>query len=224
MVAIGAGVLVGAGVVGWMYVNRDNGSEAAAEKPGQVAMNNSGNGSSESSGDSLRVTTNGDQGLVQGQSIEGGGGGAGAGAGSGSASGSGSSGLGSGGSGSNQLPTPSQFSVYDQYKNNPTALYIDVKPGDGKAVEKGSVVTMQYRGWLTNGKEFDESYSTGKPFTFTEGAGTVIEGMAEAMYGMKADGQRRLIIPPTVGYGAAGKDPIPPDSVMVFDVELVSVQ
>ena len=89
---------------------------------------------------------------------------------------------------------------------------------------QGSAVTINYRGWLTNGKEFDESYSVGKPFTFTEGAGTVIEGMAQAIFGMKAGGTRRLIIPPTVGYGAAGHNPIPPDAVMVFDVELVSVQ
>jgi len=91
-------------------------------------------------------------------------------------------------------------------------------------VAQGSAVTINYRGWLTNGKEFDESYSVGKPFTFTEGAGTVIEGMAQAIFGMKAGGMRRLIIPPTVGYGAAGHDLVPPDAVMVFDVELVSVQ
>lgn len=122
-----------------------------------------------------------------------------------------------------QLPTPSQFHIYDQYKNNPTALYVDVQPGNGTVVGKGSVVTMQYRGWLTNGEEFGETYDKGQPMTFTEGAGTVIPGMEEAIFGMKAGGTRRLIIPPAVGYGAQGKGPIPPDSVLVLDVQLESV-
>jgi peptidylprolyl isomerase len=186
----------------------------------------SGTGKQDSGG--LKVTDNGGQGYGQvlGQS-------AGASGNSATSGGYGSSGGGGGssagadggsGSGSNQLPTPSQFHVYDQYKNNATALYVDTKPGTGKVVDKGSVVTMDYRGWLTDGKEFDETYSRGKQFTFTEGAGTVIDGFAQAMWGMKVGGQRRLIIPPTVGYGAAGKDQVPPDAVLVFDVELVSVQ
>lgn len=211
-VAVGLGVVLGGGSVAWLYTHRDDGSEAAAQSP--ASSSGPVLGDSAGSGDSLSVTTNGTQGLSGGQSLSGGDTGS---------SGSVTAGDGSG-NGSDQLPSPSQFKVYDQYKNNPTALYIDVKPGTGKAVAEGSVVTINYRGWLTNGKEFDESYSGGKPFTFTEGAGTVIEGMAQAIFGMKAGGTRRLIIPPTVGYGAAGHDPIPPDAVMVFDVELVSVQ
>lgn len=222
-VAVGTGVMIGSAAVGWLYLHRDTG-EAAAAKRGTRTLEDETLNSASSSGpsDALTVTTNGTQGLAQGQSI-----GGGSGAGGPGGTGSSESGIGSdraSGGGTDQLPTPSQFHVYDQYKNSPTALYIDVKPGDGKAVAKGSVVTIQYRGWLTDGKEFDESYAGGKPYTFTEGAGTVIEGMAQALFGMKVGGQRRLIIPPAVGYGAAGHDPIPPDAVMVFDVELVSVQ
>jgi FKBP-type peptidyl-prolyl cis-trans isomerase FkpA len=99
-----------------------------------------------------------------------------------------------------------------------------VKPGDGKAVAAGNSVTINYRGWLTDGREFDETYKTGKAFTFQEGGTGVIEGLSQAIFGMKEGGQRRLIIPPTVGYGAAGKDPIPPDAMMIFDVELVSAK
>jgi peptidylprolyl isomerase len=231
---VGSGLVIGLGVSGWMYAHRpDNSADTSQEKhvsPSGVSndpMVLNGNGNSNSGGESggLKVTDNGGQGFGQvlGQgtgSQTGTGGGSGV-SGSDSSASSGSSGS---GSGTDQLPTPSQFHVYDQYKNNATALYIDTKPGTGKAVDKGSVVTMDYRGWLTDGKEFDETYARGKQFTFTEGAGTVIDGFAQAMWGMKAGGQRRLIIPPTVGYGVAGKDPVPPDAVLVFDVELVSVQ
>jgi hypothetical protein len=234
LITVGAGLVLGFGTAGWMHAHRtDVGTRSSPAdqrtKSGlsssPLVLNGSGTNTN-SMGDSaeLRVTSEGGQGL--GQVLGGSGSGAESGtpasgnAGSSSSSGSG----GAGGSGADQLPTPSQFHVYDQYKNNATALYIDTKPGTGKAVEKGSVVTMDYRGWLTDGKEFDETYARGKQFTFTEGAGTVIDGFAQAMWGMKAGGQRRLIIPPTVGYGAAGKDPVPPDAVLVFDVELVSVQ
>jgi peptidylprolyl isomerase len=202
-----------------MYLRRPQPAPVAV-KPGPVNLNSdsmlaSGSGSSGDVTPGLSVTSGGNQGSVQGESVGGGSSGTGQGQ---------NSSDGSGGGNGDQLPTPSQFGVYDQYKNNATALYIDTKPGTGKAVAKGSVVTMQYRGWLTNGKEFDETYARGKAFTFTEGSGTVIDGVAEAIFGMKVGGSRRLIIPPTVGYGAAGKDPIPPDAVMIFDVDLVSVQ
>ena len=220
---MGAGILVGASAVAVMYVRgHQDPAPVAAVKPGTVGLNQGSvlSGNTGSNGDvtpGLSVTSDGSQGSLQGQ------GGPGSTAGSGS-SGGGSPASGSGGGSSNQLPTPSQFHVYDQYKNNPTALYIDVQPGTGKAVAKGSVVTVQYRGWLTDGREFDETYAKGKAYTFTEGEGNVVDGFAQAIFGMKAGGQRRLIIPPTVGYGAAGKDPIPPDAMMIFDVQLESVQ
>jgi hypothetical protein len=214
--------VVGLSAVGVMYVRqRQESTPPVAVRPGVVGLNsgsvlsrNTANGGEASPG--LSVTSDGNQGSLQGQQPGGS-----------SGSGSKSSGNASGGkanSSSDQLPTPSQFHSYDQYKNNPTAMYIDVQPGTGKAIAKGSVVTMQYRGWLTSGLEFDETYARGRAFTFTEGAGTVVDGVAEAMFGMKEGGRRRLIIPPAVGYGAAGKDPVPPDAMMVFDVELVSVQ
>jgi FKBP-type peptidyl-prolyl cis-trans isomerase FkpA len=220
---VGAGLVVGLSVVAVMYVRKQQDPPPpVAVKPGTVGLDsgsvlstNAGNNGDVSPG--LSVTSDGNQGSLQGEQA----------AGSGTSAGAGqSAGKGAGGSGgsSEQLPTPSEFQTYDQYKNNPTALYIDVQPGTGKAVAKGSVVTMQYRGWLTNGQEFDETYARGKAFTFTEGAGTVVDGVAEAMFGMKEGGRRRLIIPPAVGHGAAGKNPIPPDAMMIFDVELVSAQ
>ena len=213
LVTVSAGALVGLSVVGWLYWHKP--VSVAEEKPGTVSWPKDPvvGGGGRSSGD-LSVTTQGDQGTALGQQIGGSQGSSGSAGGADASSGSGGDGL----------PTPSQFGMYEKYKNNPTALYIDVQPGDGKAVDKGSVVTMQYRGWLTNGKEFDESYARGNAYTFTEGDSNVISGVSEAMFGMKAGGRRRLIIPPTVGYGAAGHDPVPPDAVMVFDVELVSVK
>lgn len=201
-----------------LVVGHNQNNAPVAVKPGNVSLNDSvsADGTSGQVTPGLSVTSNGDQGQVAGDSTNAGSGGSGDGSGGGTNSPAQSDG--------NGLPTPSQFHVYDQYKNNPTALFIDVKPGTGKAVAQGSVVTMQYRGWLTDGKEFDETYSRGKPFTFTEGSGTVIDGIAQAMFGMKEGGTRRLIVPPTVGYGAAGKDPIPPDAMLIFDVELISVQ
>ena len=219
-ITVGAGIVVGLSAVSVMYLRRSQ-PVPVAVKPGDVSLSDNPltGKSGASNGDvtpCLSVSSGGNQGSVQGESVGGGAGG--------SESTNGGTAGASGGSSGDQLPTPSQFHVYDQYKNNATALYIDAKPGTGKAVAKGSVVTMQYRGWLTDGREFDETYSKGKAFSFTEGGGTVVDGVAEAMFGMKAGGERRLIVPPTVGYGAAGKDPIPPDAMMIFDVELVSVQ
>jgi len=212
----GGGVLVGGILV--VTVFHKPAPAPVAVKPGSVAFSDTLNGAGSGGAQvtpGLTVTSSGDQGMVAGDSTTGGS--------DGSSSGSLDPGSSSAQSDGNGLPTPSQFHVYDQYKNNPTAMYIDVHPGDGKAVAQGSEVTIQYRGWLTDGKEFDETYSRGKPFAFTEGAGAVINGLAQAIFGMKQGGTRRLIIPPAVGYGSAGKDPIPADAVMIFDVELVSV-
>jgi hypothetical protein len=233
LITVGVGMVVGLGTAGWMYAHReeDDGvvstSARSAAKSnlsnGPLVLNGGGSNPGSSNDSGLKVTNDGGQGL--GQVLGGSNSGKLGNSSNGESGGSGTAGSGgSNGAGTDQLPTPSQFHVYDQYKNSATALYIDTKPGTGSAVGKGSVITMDYRGWLTDGKEFDETYARGKQFTFTEGAGTVIDGFAQAMWGMKSGGQRRLIIPPTVGYGAAGKDPVPPDAVLVFDVELVSVQ
>jgi peptidylprolyl isomerase len=119
---------------------------------------------------------------------------------------------------------PNDFSQYEKYKNESAALYQDFQPGTGPAAVAGKTLMVNYRGWLTNGQEFDESYKSGKPFTFVLGAGSVIPGWEQSITGMKVGGKRRLVIPPVVGYGQKGMGPIPPDAVLVFDVELVAVQ
>ena len=100
----------------------------------------------------------------------------------------------------------------------------DVQPGTGATAEVGDTVTVEYVGALTDGTIFDASQNHGQPFTFTLGAGGVIQGWEQGIVGMKEGGQRVLIIPPQLGYGAAGNGPIPPNATLLFQVQLVSVQ
>ncbi|MCE9566984.1 MAG: FKBP-type peptidyl-prolyl cis-trans isomerase [Planctomycetes bacterium] len=95
----------------------------------------------------------------------------------------------------------------------------DVKEGTGEAVKAGGTVTVFYTGWLTNGKEFDSNVG-GKPISFPLGG--VIKGWGLGIPGMKPGGVRRLKIPAELGYGKEGAgDDIPPNSVLVFEVQLV---
>lgn len=102
--------------------------------------------------------------------------------------------------------------------------YIDVVAGSGNEARAGQNVAVHYTGWLTNGQKFDSSRDRGQPFTFRLGAGNVIQGWDQGVVGMRVGGQRRLIIPPQMGYGARGAGGvIPPNATLVFDVELLRV-
>ncbi|MCB0393061.1 MAG: FKBP-type peptidyl-prolyl cis-trans isomerase [Bdellovibrionales bacterium] len=97
-------------------------------------------------------------------------------------------------------------------------------PGDGSEIRDGQIAVVHYRGRLTNGQEFDSSYSRGKPFQFRLGTGQVIKGWDIGVSGMKVGGKRTLTIPSDLGYGSRGAGGvIPPGATLIFDVELVDI-
>lgn len=105
----------------------------------------------------------------------------------------------------------------------------DLRVGTGGEAVSGGSVTVHYTGWLYNpdrpdqkGAQFDSSAGS-TPFTFTLGAGEVIGGWDQGLVGMRAGGLRRLVIPPSLGYGSSRNGPIPPNATLLFEVELVSV-
>jgi FKBP-type peptidyl-prolyl cis-trans isomerase len=101
----------------------------------------------------------------------------------------------------------------------------DLTPGTGAEAAKGDTVDVHYTGWLTDGKKFDSSKDRGRPFSFTLGAGQVIQGWDEGVKGMKVGGVRKLTIPPEMGYGSRGAaGVIPPNAELVFEVELLKVK
>jgi FKBP-type peptidyl-prolyl cis-trans isomerase len=109
----------------------------------------------------------------------------------------------------------------------PTKLVTkDLVQGTGATASQGKTVTVNYVGELyKNGKEFDSSWSRNQPFTTALSPGSVISGWVQGLDGMKVGGRRELIIPPSLGYGKAGSPPtIPPNSTLVFVVDLLSVQ
>lgn len=100
----------------------------------------------------------------------------------------------------------------------------DETVGTGAVATDGKQVTVQYTGTLTNGTVFDSSYSRNQPFPFTLGAGQVIKGWDEGVVGMKVGGKRKLVIPPSLGYGNQAVGSIPANSTLIFEVQLISVQ
>lgn len=104
------------------------------------------------------------------------------------------------------------------------AYYRDLVPGTGTVAAAGRTLTVRYTGWLSNGTEFDSNLTKPDPLSFKLGAEEVIDGFDEALVGVKAGGTRQLIVPPSLGYGAYQYGPVPGNSVLVFKVEVLSVQ
>lgn len=101
----------------------------------------------------------------------------------------------------------------------------DFEGGDGDSPVDGSVVSVHYTGWLSDGTKFGSSLDVGTPFTFVLGQGQAIAGMDEGVQGMQVGGERQLVIPAELAYGASGfGELIPPDETLTFEVELVAVQ
>ena len=100
-----------------------------------------------------------------------------------------------------------------------------VRPGSGPTVERGQTVRVHYVGWLPDGTRFDSSRARGEPLEFPVGLGVVIDGWDEGVVGMRAGETRRLVVPPSLGYGQEGvPGVVPPGATLVFEVELLGVR
>lgn len=115
----------------------------------------------------------------------------------------------------------------------PAVLVTDIVAGIGNQALPGMVVIVHYTGWLHDpaakdqrGRKFDSSRDRGQPFSFPLGAGRVIRGWDQGLPGMKIGGTRRLVIPPSLAYGArgTGNGVIPPNATLIFDIELLAVE
>jgi FKBP-type peptidyl-prolyl cis-trans isomerase len=107
----------------------------------------------------------------------------------------------------------------------------DLVVGAGPAISEGQGAVVHYTGWLyepsaqdDKGSQFDSSRERGQPFRFRIGQGKVIQGWDQGVVGMQVGGQRRLIIPASLGYGARGGGPIPPNSTLLFEIELLAIE
>lgn len=110
--------------------------------------------------------------------------------------------------------------------NNESKMKIEIlKQGTGTEAKSGDVLTVNYTGTLTDGTKFDSSLNPGRePFVFTVGAGQVIKGWDEGLIGMKVGEQRKLTLPPEMGYGASGAaGVIPPNATLIFVVDLLKI-
>jgi peptidylprolyl isomerase len=106
----------------------------------------------------------------------------------------------------------------------PSGLKItDLKFGTGTEVKKGDTIVAHYTGTLESGKKFDSSLDSGHPATFS--LHQVVPGWQEGIPGMKVGGKRKLVVPPELGYGSRGMPPdIPPNAVLIFEIELIDVK
>ena len=126
-------------------------------------------------------------------------------------------------------PNPILFAMAEETQEESNAVItesgltiIDLVLGEGDEAVSGKTVTVDYTGTLKNGEQFDTSIGRG-PFPFPLGAQRVIKGWDEGVAGMKVGGKRKLIIPPELGYGSRNMGPIPANSTLIFEVELLKV-
>jgi len=109
-------------------------------------------------------------------------------------------------------------------ENNTEGLEIEIlQQGEGEAAKDGDSVSVHYTGTLVDGTKFDSSVDRGQPFQFGLGAGQVIQGWDLGVVGMKIGEKRKLTIAPELGYGDRDMGSIPPNSTLIFEVELLGI-
>ena len=113
----------------------------------------------------------------------------------------------------------------DDKNMNGELIIEDIIVGQGAEAVKHSIITVNYTGWLEDGTKFDSSLNPGRePLRFTLGAGQMIQGFDQGIVGMKVGGKRKLTIPPNLGYGSQDKGIIPPNSTLIFELDLLIVE
>lgn len=113
----------------------------------------------------------------------------------------------------------------DSMQHQQSGLYVrDLAEGDGATASPGDTVVVHYTGWLPNGRKFDGSRERGEPAAFPLSQGGLIAGWLQGVSGMREGGRRLLVLPPDLAYGEQGSGPIPPNAVLVFDIELLEVR
>ena len=120
-------------------------------------------------------------------------------------------------------PEPFQTNAKDTIQTESGLKYIIVEEGDGELPPSGSVISVHYTGYLSDGSVFDSSVQRSEPFRFVLGSDQVIRGWDEAFSLLPENTKARLIIPPHLAYGDRGSGPIPPGETLVFDVEVVDI-
>lgn len=102
--------------------------------------------------------------------------------------------------------------------------YWDLRSGTGSQVVKGKAVKIAYTAWLDSGKKFESSAELGEPLIFVLGAGQVIKGLDEGIEGLRVGSKRQLRIPADLAFGAMGSQLVPPNSAVIYDVEVLGAQ
>ena len=119
----------------------------------------------------------------------------------------------------------SQLERTERQKDHPELLIKDIETGEGPTVQSSDTVEVHYIGRLEDGSVFDSSYDKGRTFTFKLDKGRVILGWEIGVEGMKKGGKRILTIPPELAYGEGGvRGMVPPNSTIVFEIELIEIK
>lgn len=114
---------------------------------------------------------------------------------------------------------------YANYTVTPSGLkYLDLQVGTGNNPREGQQITVHYIGKLEDGTIFENSYRQQKPLTFTLGDESILKGWNEAILTMKKGGKRIVVIPPELGYGNRRVRDIPPNSTLIFEIEVLEIK